>query len=109
VQNSDPFTFFRKRPIRVAQGAGLTSGSLGASVLKSATPLELPTLVPRLLSGRAKTVLRHRQVEGLGELDSLRVEAIDDKPFPVQVDGDYIGEFVEIEFSAVPGALLAVS
>jgi diacylglycerol kinase family enzyme len=37
------------------------------------------------------------------------VEAIDEHPFPVQVDGDYIGEFAEIEFSAVPGALLAVS
>jgi diacylglycerol kinase family enzyme len=37
------------------------------------------------------------------------VEAIDERPFPVQVDGDYIGEFGEIEFSAVPGALLAVS
>jgi diacylglycerol kinase family enzyme len=109
VQNSDPFTYFRKRPIRVASGAGLTSGSLGAAVLKSATPLELPTLVPRLLSGRAKTVLRHRQVESLGELASLRVEAIDEHPFPVQVDGDYIGEFAEIEFSAVPGGLLAVS
>jgi diacylglycerol kinase family enzyme len=109
VQNSDPFTYFRKRPIRVASGAGLTSGSLGAAVLKSATLLELPTLVPRLLSGRAKTVLRHRQVESLGELGSLRVEAIDDKAFPVQVDGEYIGQFGEIEFAAVPGALLAVS
>ena len=54
-------------------------------------------------------MLRHRQVESLGELASLRVEAIDERPFPVQVDGDYIGEFGEIEFSAVPGALLAVS
>ena len=34
VQNSDPFTYFRKRPIRVASGAGLTSGSLGAAVLQ---------------------------------------------------------------------------
>ena len=109
VQNSDPFTYFRKRPIRVAEGAGLTSGTLGAAVLKSATPLELPTLVPRLLSGRAKTVLRHRQVESLGELDTLRVEATEERAFPVQVDGDFIGEFEEIEFSAAPGALLAVS
>ena len=102
VQNSDPFTYFRSRPIRVAEGAGLTSGTLGAAVLKSATPLELPTLMPRLLSGRAKTVLRHRQVESLGELDALRVEAIDERAFPVQVDGDFIGEFEEIEFSAAP-------
>ena len=87
-----------------------TSGSLSAGrAASSATPLELPTLVPRLLSGRAATVLRHRQVESLGELAALRVEAIDERPFPVQVDGDYIGEFAEIEFSVVPGGLLAVS
>jgi diacylglycerol kinase family enzyme len=109
VQNSDPFTFFRRRPIRVAERAGLNTGSLGVAVLRSATPLELPTLIPRLLSGRAESVLRHRQVESLGELQSLRVEALEERPFPVQVDGDYIGEYDEVEFAAVPGGLAAVS
>jgi diacylglycerol kinase family enzyme len=109
VQNSDPFTFFRRRPIRVTEPAGLDTGSLSAAVLKSATPLELPTLVPRLLSSRASTVLRHRQVEGLGALAGLRVEAIDDRPFPVQVDGDFIGEYTEAEFGVSPGGLYAVS
>jgi diacylglycerol kinase family enzyme len=109
VQNSDPFTYFRRRPIRVAEPAGLDTGSLSVAVLKSATPLELPTLIPRLLSGRARTVLRHRQVEGLGELEALRVEAIDDRPFPLQIDGDFIGEFAAVEFGVSPGALMAVS
>jgi diacylglycerol kinase family enzyme len=109
VQNSDPFTYFRLRPIRVTEPAGLDTGSLSAAVLKSATPLELPTLVPRLLSGRAGTVLRHRQVEGLGELSELRVEAIDDRPFPVQVDGDFIGEYGAVRFGVAPGGLMAVS
>ncbi|MET0811326.1 MAG: diacylglycerol kinase family protein [Thermoleophilaceae bacterium] len=109
VQNSDPFTYFRKRPIRVADGAGISSGSLGVAVLRSATALELPTLVPRLLSGRATTVLRHRNVDSLGNLAGLRVEALEDRPFPVQVDGDYIGEYDEVEYAAVPGALLTVS
>jgi diacylglycerol kinase family enzyme len=109
VQNSDPFTYFRRRPIRVAEVAGLNTGSLGVAVLRSATPLELPTLIPRLLSGRAGAVLRHRQVEGMGELQRLRVEAIEDRPFPVQVDGDYIGEYGEVRFAAMPDALFAVS
>ena len=109
VQNSDPFTYFRKRPVRVADGAGLQTGTLGVALLRSATPLELPTLIPRLLSGRPEAVLRHRQVESLGALGRLRVEAIDDEPFPVQVDGEYIGESTEVQFEAVPGALLAVS
>jgi diacylglycerol kinase family enzyme len=109
VQNSDPFTYFRKRPIRVVEPAGLNMGSLSIGVLKRATALELPTLIPRLLSGSARTVMRHRQVEPLLELSGARVEAIDDRPFPVQVDGDYIGEFSEVEVGVTPGGLLAVS
>jgi diacylglycerol kinase family enzyme len=109
VQNSDPFTYFRKRPVRVVEPAGLNMGSLSMAVLKKATALELPTLIPRLLSGRARSVMRHRQVEPLPELAGARVEAIDDRPFPVQVDGDYIGEFSEVEFGVTPGGLLAVS
>jgi diacylglycerol kinase family enzyme len=53
--------------------------------------------------------MRHRQVESLPGLDGLRVEAIDDRPFPVQVDGDFLGEFAEVEFGVSPGALLALS
>jgi diacylglycerol kinase family enzyme len=109
VQNSDPFTYFRKRPIRVVEPAGLNTGSLSIAVLKRATALELPTLVPRLLSGRAGSVMRHRQVAPMPELAAARVEAIDDRPFPVQVDGDYIGEYSEVEFGVTSGGLLAVS
>jgi diacylglycerol kinase family enzyme len=109
VQNSDPFTYFRHRPIRVSDAAGLDTGSLGAAVLRKATVLELPTLIPRLLSGRARTVLRHRQVTDLGALPNLRVEAIDERPLPLQVDGDYIGEYPEVEFDVAPAALLAVA
>jgi diacylglycerol kinase family enzyme len=45
----------------------------------------------------------------LPELATARVEAIDDRPFPVQVDGDYLGEYSEVEFGVTPGGLLAVS
>jgi diacylglycerol kinase family enzyme len=109
VQNSDPFTYFRERPIRVTEPAGLGTGSLSAAVLKRATVLELPTLIPRVLSTRAETVLRHRQVVGLGELQELRVDAVDERPFPVQVDGDYIGEFESVRYAVVPGGLFAVA
>jgi diacylglycerol kinase family enzyme len=109
IQNSDPYTYFRERPIRVVEPAGLETGSLAVGVLKHATPLELLTLVPRLLSGRAAIVMRHRQIESLPGLDGLRVKATDERPFPVQVDGDYIGEYDEVEFGARPGGLMAVS
>jgi diacylglycerol kinase family enzyme len=109
VQNSDPFTYFRTRPIRVAEPAGLETGSLSATVLKRATVLELPTLIPRLLSTRASTVLRHRQIEGLGELQTFRVDAVDGRPFPLQVDGDYVGDFESVTYKVKPGGLLVVA
>jgi diacylglycerol kinase family enzyme len=109
VQNSDPFTFFRERPIRVVEPAGLRTGSLSAAVLRRATALEMPTLIPRLLSGRARSVMRNRQVEPVPEVHQLAVEAIDERPFPLQVDGDYIGEYSEVEFGVRPGGLVAVS
>jgi diacylglycerol kinase family enzyme len=77
VQNSDPFTFFRGRPIRVGEEAGLDTGTLSLTVLARATALELPTLIPRLFSARAATVQRHRQVFGLTGVSSARVSALD--------------------------------
>ena len=109
IQNSDPFTYFRRRPIRVAEGAGLQNGSLSLAVLRNATPFELPTLIPRLLSGKDGAVARHRQVVSLPFLDTARVESTDGTPFPVQVDGDFIGEHESAEYRSVPRALMAVS
>jgi diacylglycerol kinase family enzyme len=87
VQNSDPFTYFRRRPIA----------------------LEMPTLVPRLLSGRARTVSRHRQVEGLPELQGIRVEALEGRPFPLHVDGDYVGEYEVADYGVLSRGLYAVA
>jgi diacylglycerol kinase family enzyme len=109
VQNAELFTYFRERPIRVVEPAGLGLGSISVGVLKRATVLELPTLVPRLLSGKAASVMRNRQVQALPELSIATVEALDDRPFPVQVDGDYIGDFSEVEFGVTPAGLMAVA
>jgi diacylglycerol kinase family enzyme len=109
VQNSDPFTYFSRRPVRIADGAGLETGTLSLAALKRATVLELPTLIPRVLSGRERSVLRHRQVESVPGVHSARVSSVDDRPFPVQVDGDFIGEYYEMEYGVVPRGLLAVS
>src|SRR6202035_1927511 len=61
VQNGSPFTYFRDRPIEVAEGATLDSGALAAAVLRRASPLGMPSLGWRALSGSAR-VVRHRQV-----------------------------------------------
>ncbi len=109
AQNSDPFTYFGTRPIRVCEGAGLETGSLSVGVLRKATPMELPTLIPRLLSGKAKTVSKHRQIAVFPGAHEAIIESADERPLPVQVDGDYIGEEDTVRYRTAPGALTVVA
>jgi diacylglycerol kinase family enzyme len=108
VQNTQPYTFFRRRPINLSDGATLESGDLSGAVLTRANALDVPTLAYRLLSERA-TVGRHRRVHAFDTLDTLRVRSADERPVPVQVDGDYIGDHEEAVFSALPGGLRIVA
>jgi len=109
VQNSDPYTYFGNRPIRICEGASLETGTLGLTVLRRATPMELPTVLWRAFSGKAATVARHRQIEAFTDVTEARVEALDERPFPVQVDGDYVGSFESVRFGVAPRALAVVS
>jgi len=108
VQNGSPFTYFRNRPIEVAEGASLQSGSLACAVLRRATVLDMPFLAWRAFSPRAR-LLRHEQVTGLNGITELRVETSDGRPLPLQVDGDYVGEVAEARYSILPAALTVVS
>jgi diacylglycerol kinase family enzyme len=109
VQNSDPFTYFGRRPIRIGRDVSLESGTLSLTVLKRATPLELGTLLPRIFSAREGSVAAHRQVESLPGLSGFRVEAEGGSPFPLEVDGDFVGEFEAAEFEVAPRSLSVVS
>jgi diacylglycerol kinase family enzyme len=108
IQNSDPYTYFNSRPIRVCEGSSLESGTLSVAALRRATLLELPTLIPRLFSGKAQSVSKHRQIEPFPDVDGALVESVDGRPFPVQVDGDFIGEFSSVRYGIEPDALAVV-
>jgi diacylglycerol kinase family enzyme len=114
AQNSDPFTYFASRPVRVCEGVEINDGTLSLGVLKRATQRDMPTLIPRLFSER-RPAARHRQIEHFEGVKAATVASIsqtkagDTRPFPVQIDGDYIGERTRIELSVVPGALTVVA
>jgi diacylglycerol kinase family enzyme len=108
VQNGAPFTYFRDRPIEVAEGATFESGTLAAAVLHRATPLGAPLLGWRALSRSARLV-RHHQVTGLEPFTELTVHSADERPLPLQVDGDYVGEVSEARYSILPSALNVVA
>jgi diacylglycerol kinase family enzyme len=114
AQNSDPLTYFASRPIRVCEGIEIDDGTLSIGVLKRATQRDMPTLIARLLSG-SRTAAGHRQVQHFDDVTSATVTSISEekdgsiKPFPVQVDGDYIGDRTTVQLRAVPGALTIVA
>jgi diacylglycerol kinase family enzyme len=108
VQNGAPYTYFGRRPVHFGEGAGLHSGDLAGVVLRRASPIDVPTVAWRALSKRAR-VTRHRQVEGFTGVRGLTVSTLDERPLPIQVDGDYIGEAPTAEFTVVPGGLNVVA
>jgi diacylglycerol kinase family enzyme len=108
VQNASPYTYFRTRPIELMPGAELDSGDVAGVVLERASAIDMPTVLWRALSARAE-IARHRRVTAFSGVDGLRVISRDERPIPMQVDGDYVGEADEVAFSVEPGALHVVS
>ncbi len=108
VQNTTPYTYFASRPIELAEGVALDDGTIAGVVLQRATPLDMPTVTWRALSPRAR-ILRHRRVEGFHGATAVRIRSLDDRPLPLQVDGDHLGDVPEAELRADPGALLVVA
>jgi len=114
AQNSAPFTYFAKRPIRVCEGVEIDDGTLSVGVLKRAAQRDMPTLIPRVLSVGPSTA-RHRQIAHFEDVTTATVSSISEtgdgavRPVPVQVDGDYIGEKTRIELRVAPSALSVVA
>lgn len=108
IQNGDPYTYFGRRPVQMGEGAGLGSGDLAGIVLKRASVIDMPTIIWRALSHRAR-VSRHRQMHPFKGLDSLSVRSCDARPLPLQVDGDYIGEVEQVRFSVRPAGITVVA
>jgi diacylglycerol kinase family enzyme len=108
VQNAAPYTYFGERPVHLGEGAELGSGDLSGIVLRRASPLDVPTLLWRGLARRPRFA-RHRQVHPFAGLERLRVSSLDERPLPLQVDGDYIGEVQATEFGVVRDGLLVVA
>jgi diacylglycerol kinase family enzyme len=108
VQNGSPFTYFKERPIEVAEGPELDSGTLKTCVLRRARPFDMPSIAFRAFSRRAR-VSRHRQVTPLPATLELTVRSSDEQPLPLQVDGDYLGDVTEARYSVLPRELSVIS
>jgi diacylglycerol kinase family enzyme len=112
VQNSDPFTYFNDRPVRVCTPTTFDDGCLSMTVLERASQRDMPVLAWKLLTNRG-SVSDHPQVRSFSNVYTATVKALsvngEPRPFPLQVDGDYIDEYTEARFEICPGSLLIVA
>jgi diacylglycerol kinase family enzyme len=114
AQNSDPFTYFANIPIRICEDIGLDDGTISLAILERAAQRDMLPIATRVLSRRLSTS-KHRQITDFGDVTDATVRSLSTdevgnvRPFPVQVDGDYIGEHAELRFSVSPRALTVVA
>ena len=116
AQNSDPFTYFGGRPVRVARDVSIDDGTLAISVLQRAKQRDMGFVIGRLLSESERfAATGHRQIDHVARVTEGRIESLSldeagkARGFPVQVDGDYIGDHTEVELGVDPGALTVVA
>jgi diacylglycerol kinase family enzyme len=112
VQNSRPFTYARSKPLHVCEDVSLESGTISATVLERAGLRDAPGAIWRLF-GEGHTLAEHPRAKSFPRLSEARVASLDRDgepvPFPLEVDGDYLGEHTEAVYGVAPLALRVVS
>ncbi len=114
AQNSDPFTYFGPRPVRVCEGIDIDDGTLSIAVLRRAAQRDMGTIIARVLSEGLRAS-RHRQIDHFDDVTEGRVTSLSTdaegvaRAFPIQVDGDYIGAHAELDLAIDPGALTIIA
>lgn len=94
VANGDPYTYLWRLPVRATPKARWTAG-LDVAAPRSVGPLSIPRLAWAALSGRAA---RARGVLYLHDVDGIELRA--DRPLPLQVDGEDLGDTERASFTA---------
>lgn len=102
--NTDPYTYFGRRPLHVAPGTSLD----GALSLVSFARLELGAILPvvKAAFGDGAAIGRAPYVSSFGEVDNAMIESRG--PVPYQLDGDYMGTVEHIDLRWVPDAISLV-
>ena len=108
VQNGEHYTYFNDRPVTAAAGGGLETATLTGLVLRRAHVVDVPAILARALSRRRRLV-DHRMVHGFAPFTELVLHSADDRPLPLQVDGDYLGDVDEARFDVAAAGLSVVS
>lgn len=110
AQNARPFTYFGERELDLSPDAGLDRGSLAVTVLDRANPLDFFPVATRLLSaGGDISDNRHIQINPDVKRAVVTKRRPDGPKIALQADGDHIGDFDEIVFTALPAAINVIA
>jgi diacylglycerol kinase family enzyme len=113
-QNSDPYTYFKNTEVRICEDIAFDSGSLSLAVLRRAKQRDVPSIGARALNP-GWSLTSHRQIDHWSGLTEARIESRSKdeeghwRPFPVEVDGDYIGEHGELDLRIDPSSLTVLA
>jgi diacylglycerol kinase family enzyme len=108
VQNSDPFTYFGSRPLRLCEDISFDNGFLSMMIMRRATMFDAPGVLRQLFTRRGRLAY-HRRARSFTRIEHARIVSLDDRPLPIEVDGDYIGTAGEFVYEAAPASLLFVA
>jgi diacylglycerol kinase family enzyme len=100
IAMTDPFTYFRKRPLRVVPHADGGSGLDLVAGQKVGFWRTLRWLTQAMTSGGH---VRHRDILHL--VDQPEVHVRTHRPVPLQTDGEYLGNISELVAKPLPDAL----
>lgn len=103
VQNTSPYTYLRKRPMRLCPAAELDAGLDCIALDSLRTRVALPVVLSSFGSARhvGKPHILHLR-------DQRRLSIDCERPLPLQVDGEYMGEPDHAVVEAVPNALSVI-
>jgi diacylglycerol kinase family enzyme len=114
AQNTDPFTYFRGRPIRISEQVRIDDGTISLAVLHRARQRDVPFIARRAL-GRHGNVAGHRRIDVFDGITEGRIESDSRdetgawRKFPVQLDGDPTGLHGELDLAVDPASIRFVS
>lgn len=101
VQKTDPYTYLGRRPLQLNRGTNIDT-ALGITTMRSMQFVPLIQAVGSALgSGRR---LRHsKTVQQKSDIESVTL--VGHRPFPYQLDGDYLGEVERLEIRFEPDCI----
>ncbi len=98
--NTNPYTYVGNTPFDIAPETTLENG-LSMVTVRSMRADRLLRIMGKALKGGG-ALARDRAIHYRHDVNGLLVEGLDGKPFPYQVDGDYLGEIARLELRHVP-------